>query len=200
MKKSDFTLIELLIVIAIIAILASLLLPALKRARDSAKAISCKNTQKQIFLAGTGYTQDNGGYLTPFSVSMPWTLPGVMFLYSFGYGDWIVKDNYRQSRCPARPDVMFDVNMRINYGMTYWGNPPGSYVKVFQVKKPSEKAFICDAPERAAADPYTACGYYASEHSIWPVPVHNKGINIVFIDGHADYDDFPLYQDSWKWE
>lgn len=61
-KKCLFTLIELLIVVAIIAILAGMLLPALNTARLKAQGITCINNQKQIYLAHVTYADSFNGW------------------------------------------------------------------------------------------------------------------------------------------
>jgi len=63
---SSFTLIEMLVVIAIIAILAGLLLPALARAREESRRKSCSSNLSQIVKGAVTYQEPNGDYFPAF--------------------------------------------------------------------------------------------------------------------------------------
>jgi len=58
-QRRAFTLIELLVVVGIIAVLVSILLPALNRARESAKDVMCKNNETQIYKACLMFSVNN---------------------------------------------------------------------------------------------------------------------------------------------
>jgi prepilin-type N-terminal cleavage/methylation domain-containing protein/prepilin-type processing-associated H-X9-DG protein len=62
-----FTLIELVVVIAIIAILAAILLPALARGKTKALGIACLNNTRQLQIAWQAYALDNHDHLVPAS-------------------------------------------------------------------------------------------------------------------------------------
>jgi prepilin-type N-terminal cleavage/methylation domain-containing protein/prepilin-type processing-associated H-X9-DG protein len=64
-QEDGFTLIELLVVIAIIGILAALLLPAISRAKDSARSTQCLNNLKQLQICSHLYAGDNADFLPP---------------------------------------------------------------------------------------------------------------------------------------
>lgn len=62
-KKNAFTLIELLVVLVIITILAALLMPSLRIARETARCVQCLSNEKQIYLAFGYYAENFEGYI-----------------------------------------------------------------------------------------------------------------------------------------
>jgi prepilin-type N-terminal cleavage/methylation domain-containing protein/prepilin-type processing-associated H-X9-DG protein len=178
-RRGGFTLIEMLVVIAIIAILAAIILPVYFQARGKARQTHCLSNLKQIGAGLTTYADDNDGYYTrgqfwPWDGSHLWTDAVEPYL-----------KNKDILRCPDQGSDAYGYG----YNISWWGTgdvPDGMHgiqdwypVHQSQVAEPAETVWVVDFGR------YWGCGL---EFGIEKPPErHHHGFNVLFVDGHTKW-------------
>ena len=183
-RACGFTLIELLVVVSIIALLVSILVPALSEARAAAKTAVCMSNMRQINMACFMYTDEYRNY-PPIAAWRVWKPTGqtvsvywINLLESYlpGYAGWVLYEN-KFLVCPAAPEFIGTWYANSSYGYNFrsfaYGrgtsnehiNPGGtSYIGLAvvnpeMVKDPAEKIIFGDGAYGAYIPPTTHATY-----------------------------------------
>lgn len=206
-----FTLIELLLAIAIIAILAALLLPALSTAQARGKQIACLNNLKQLALGGQMYANDNEGRLvgnTPEGSDKNRWVIGTMRSPADATNQTFIRQGklfpyagqLATYRCPADPAQTQGTPRVRSYAMNGW---MGSRYMETYAGQSGFRTFVKDSETSAAGS--ATLWVLADEHEVsiddgwflvtmndsqpfasFPATRHQRGYNLNFADGHAE--------------
>ena len=204
--RRGFTLIELLVVISIIALLISVLLPALGSARRVARNVKCLSNLKQIGVVEHIYVNDYDGTFVPAWISIGGSYNVHKAAQNIMEDSDLLPEDNDVFLCPSEEtrnvNSLFG-NYVGHYGtnllaspMIKWG--PGypvrgfqsSFVfKLFQLDRPSDLVLMNDITGTNYAYEFSTSASRASyQTNIWPTNRHNADgdtLNYLFCDGHA---------------
>jgi prepilin-type N-terminal cleavage/methylation domain-containing protein/prepilin-type processing-associated H-X9-DG protein len=195
-----FTLVELLVVMVIVAILTGLLLPALSRAREKARATRCLGTLRQIGLAASMRVQD-GGRIWGAAEDSGVITAGTAFDIYFEE-----MPNGEAFVCPSCKTALQSTHRvtrwRRSYGVNVYGSGYNALkgicngcagIRENLIRFPSEMIFWGDSPD--GSQPWPMCPTFGTSFTGtfegWgPSQRHNGGANILFVEGHVEYGKF----------
>lgn len=206
--NDSFTLIELLVTIAIISILASLLLPALKRAKDSARKIACANNEKNFSHSIQFYVNDSECFLPyacgntqlNFSSGSLWLYQIAPYMGDYPYSGKTYKDLTEIYYCPNVWKESQESSWQyFGYGWNYKylgylpmtmgsGADFNAPVNLKSLKRVSETICLGDTLDDHSDPSSSSQKYlYASEYPDLVGTRHFRGINVAFLDGHVEW-------------